>query len=134
MQNLQKNDKRWIVIIGGIYGFTAVALGAFGAHALKAMVTPERLATWQTAIDYQMFHSLALIAIYLISLNQQSAKLSYAAIFQSLGVLVFSGSLFLLVLTDTNWLGMITPIGGVFMLLGWLILISHFIFQSKQQA
>ena len=106
-----------------VNGFIAVALGAFGAHGLSSRVTPQRLGNWQTAVQYQMFHVVALIAIaWLIRelgplpLLRVSGRLFLA------GILLFSGSLYVLVLTEQRWLGMVTPVGGVCFLVGWALL------------
>ena len=127
MQNLPKNDYKWLGITAASFGLTAVALGAFGAHMLKTIVTPERLATWQTAIDYQMFHTIALLLILVLQHQTPSKRLSQIAVCFVLGVVIFSGSLYALVLTNTPWLGAITPIGGVLMIAGWALLLWHYL-------
>ena len=106
--------------LGAGLAFIAVALGAFGAHALESMVTPDRLETFETGVRYQMYHALALFALG--ALPKRSWR---AAPFFLAGILVFSGSLYLLVLTNTPWLGAITPIGGVLMLIGWGLFIFN---------
>ena len=101
----------------GILGATGVALGAFGAHALKAMLEAnDRIDTWETAVFYHLVHSLAL----LILSTQPSMRRSTFYCFVG-GVAVFSGSLYLLCLSGLNWLGAITPIGGICLIAGWLI-------------
>ncbi|MCA9838247.1 MAG: DUF423 domain-containing protein [Trueperaceae bacterium] len=103
--------------LGAILAFLAVALGAFGAHGLKGILSPDRLATYETAVRYQMYHALALLVIGALP------KVTYrAAPVLFVGVLVFSGSLYLLVATNLSWLGAVAPIGGVLMLVGWLML------------
>lgn len=126
MENLQKNDKVWIVISAAVLGLSAVALGAFGAHLLKSTVPPERLATWQTGIEYQMFHTLALLAVYLLYQNKPARQLELVALCMTVGIAIFSGSLYLLVLTGITWLGAITPIGGMLMIAGWALLLFHY--------
>ena len=99
-----------------ILGATGVALGAFGAHALKAMLEAnDRIDTWETAVFYHLVHSLAL----LILSTQPSMRRSTFYCFV-VGVAVFSGSLYLLCLSGLNWLGAITPIGGICLIAGWL--------------
>ena len=99
-----------------ILGATGVALGAFGAHALKAMLEAnDRIDTWETAVFYHLVHSLAL----LILSTQPSMRRSTFYCFVG-GVAVFSGSLYLLCLSGLNWLGAITPIGGICLIAGWL--------------
>jgi uncharacterized membrane protein YgdD (TMEM256/DUF423 family) len=98
-------------------------MGAFGAHALKASLSPESLAVYQTGVTYQMWHSLGLIAIALVQQSiPDSKRIAIAGWLMFLGILLFSGSLYLLVLLDMPKLGMITPIGGVCFLIAWLLL------------
>ena len=94
----------------------AVALGAFGAHALKATLSPEHLVTWETAVRYQMY---AAVGIQLGSLQKGSRTPLWLL---ALGSLLFSGSFYLLCLTGLRWLGAITPLGGLAMIAGWLLL------------
>ena len=132
MVNLRNYDKNWIAIVAVIFGLSAVVLGAFGAHLLKTMVTPERLETWRTAMQYQMFHALLLLIIYNLTLSQNTRNLVQSAVCITAGILLFSGSLYLLVITDTSWLGIITPVGGILFILGWLALLLHFIQNHRQ--
>jgi uncharacterized membrane protein YgdD (TMEM256/DUF423 family) len=99
---------------------TAVAFGAFGAHALKARLDDYALGVFDTAVQYHMYHSLALLAVGLLALWQPDSTLlkSSGSLF-TLGVLLFSGSLYILALTGTRWLGAITPLGGLAFLAGW---------------
>ncbi len=103
--------------LGAVLAFLAVALGAFGAHELKGILSPERLVTFETAVRYQMYHALALLVIG--TLPKVSHK---AALVLFIGVVIFSGSLYLLVATNMSWLGAIAPIGGLGMLTGWAML------------
>ena len=97
----------------------AVAAGAFGAHALRARLAPDLLAVFETAARYQMYHALALIAVGLLHARRPHRALLWAARLFLAGTLIFAGSLYLLALTDTRWLGAITPLGGVALLAGW---------------
>ncbi|WZO96437.1 DUF423 domain-containing protein [Isosphaeraceae bacterium EP7] len=117
------NGSTWIRF-GAIFGFLGVALGAFGAHGLKDRLAElGTSANFETAAQYQMYHALALLAVGLVgSLGRGSAALSVAGWSFSLGILVFSGSLYILSLTGLKWLGAITPIGGVALLVGWAAL------------
>jgi uncharacterized membrane protein YgdD (TMEM256/DUF423 family) len=112
------------VRVGAVLGFLAVALGAFGAHGLRDKL--EALgtsATYQTAVQYHMYHALALLAVGLMPGPFRSSGASTVAGWAFLsGVVVFSGSLYVLSLTGMKWLGAITPIGGVAMLVGWAAL------------
>ena len=100
-------------------GFAAVGLGAFGAHGLRSLLDAARLGTWETAVQYQMFHVVALLVVGLLALRRASAPLRWSGWSFVLGTLLFSGSLYLLALTGLRWLGMITPLGGLCFLLGW---------------
>lgn len=112
----------WI-LVASVYGAIGVALGAFGAHGLKARVTPERLAVWETASDYHLLHAVVLLALAIwLRLAPQTPFLSGAAACVAAGVLVFSGSLYVLVLTDLRWLGAVTPLGGVLLIVGWVLI------------
>tara|TARA_R110002124_G_scaffold208776_2_gene375089 strand:+ start:1992 stop:2372 length:381 start_codon:yes stop_codon:yes gene_type:complete len=117
------------LIIVSILGALAVALGAFGAHALEDSLSPERLETWNTAVTYQMWHVLAILSLILIS-KVFELELKWSINLMIAGIFIFSGSLYILCLTDINWLGAITPIGGVCFILGWLLVVWN-IFQSK---
>ncbi len=108
--------------LGAIFGFLAVALGAFGAHALKARLTPEDLEIFETGVRYQMYHALALFAVAWAATRWPEANTTLAGWAFVVGILIFSGSLYLLVGTGARWLGAITPLGGVALLLGWATL------------
>lgn len=104
-------------------GFSAVALGAFGAHGLKNRLSPELLAIFEVGVRYHFYHALALLALALAPAALWSSRLTGGAVWAFVvGIAVFSGSLYLLALTDTRWLGAITPIGGVAFLAGWTML------------
>ncbi len=103
-------------------GFIAVGLGAFGAHALKEKLSSSGfLETYQTAVSYQFYHTLALLGIALFALRYPSPMVNYSGYAMMLGILIFSGSLYLLCFSGVKWLGAITPIGGLALLLGWLL-------------
>jgi uncharacterized membrane protein YgdD (TMEM256/DUF423 family) len=112
---------RITIFLAGIFGFLGVAFGAFGAHGLKGRVSADMLANWNTAAHYQMIHALALLTAGVLQLLQPGRRsLSAAAVLFVTGTLIFSGSLYTLVLTDVRWLGAITPIGGTALLAGWI--------------
>ena len=101
----------------------AVALGAFGAHALKARLAPDMLAIWQTGVTYHAWHALALLALGLLMLHvPRSGALKAAAWLFVVGVVVFAGSLYALALGAPRWIGAITPFGGVAFIAGWITL------------
>ena len=112
-----------MIILGSISGALSVVLGAFGAHALKDSLNASgRLETFETAVKYQMYHSLALILLGIIMINFQHKFFNYAGYSFSLGILIFSGSLYALCATGISKLGAITPIGGVFLIAAWVLL------------
>jgi uncharacterized membrane protein YgdD (TMEM256/DUF423 family) len=115
---------RVFLLLGAVYGLLGVAFGAFGAHALRARLTPELLAVYHTGVEYQFYHALALLAVGLLALQRGVAPLPLAGWCFALGVPLFSGSLYLLALTGTRWLGAITPFGGLLFLVGWGALIA----------
>lgn len=115
--------EKTFLIVGTVLGGLAVAFGAFGAHGLKEIVSEARLGTFETAVRYQMYHALALFAVVGIMRWAPSPLLNWAGWLMIAGVLIFSGSLYLLVLLDKSWLGAVAPIGGVALILGWLTLL-----------
>ncbi|MDD7805734.1 MAG: DUF423 domain-containing protein [Endozoicomonas sp. (ex Botrylloides leachii)] len=123
------------LIFGAGSGGLAVGFGAFGAHALKHMLSAQLLDVYHVATNYQMYHSLALILVAVLLSQHTSAKaLKWSARFFLLGIILFSGSLYLLALTGVRWLGIITPIGGVSFILGWLMLTYFAISYSDSQS
>ena len=113
---------RTFLFVGALAGFVGVALGAFGAHGLRNRLSPEMLAVFETGVRYQMFHALAILitAIALARIDGwavRAAGWSFAA-----GIMLFSGSLYLLALTGVRSLGAVTPLGGLAFLAGWALL------------
>lgn len=116
---------RLIIILSAFCGCVAVIIGAFGAHALKKIVSAEHLAVYQTAVQYHFYHTLALLFLGLfVAYFGKSKKTTFCAVFLCLGIVLFSGSLYLLVITGIHRFGMITPIGGVSFICGWLCLFA----------
>lgn len=115
-----------MITIGAIFGCLAVAFGAFGAHALKEKFAEKRYEkTWETGTQYHMYHALAIVFVGMLShdaLLGASAQLSWAVYCFIAGIVLFSGSLYVLSVTGIKKLGAITPIGGVFFLAGWVLL------------
>ena len=109
----------WITIAGGVLGLLGVAAGAFGAHALRDAVSPRDLEIWQTGAHYQQLHAVVLVALGFWARTHRAAWTSWAAIFFVLGVLVFSGTLYAMVLGGPRMLGAITPLGGLALMSGW---------------
>ena len=113
--------ERGVSAIGSILAGLGVALGAFGAHALKAKLGPELLDTFETGVRYQMYHGLGLLALAWAIDRWPERRVTPAAILLVAGTVVFSGSLYLLVLTGVGCLGAITPFGGVALIAGWAL-------------
>lgn len=116
---------RFFLIIAAVSGFFAVVIGAFAAHGLKKMLTPEMIEVVKTGVQYQMYHALALLLIGLwISHKPATPGLKAGGLAFILGILLFSGSLYALALGAPRWLGPITPLGGFCFLIGWLSLLG----------
>jgi uncharacterized membrane protein YgdD (TMEM256/DUF423 family) len=116
----KRNKKTPIVAIGGVLLATAVALGAFGAHGLEETLAANgRLDTYETAVKYHFYHGLGMILIGILK-KQYKQGYDLACKFMLGGVIIFSGTLYLLSLTNITWLGAITPIGGVLLILAWI--------------
>jgi len=106
-------------MLGASLGFAAVALGAFGAHALRSRVGPDLLVTFETGVRYHMYHALALLACGWAQERWGSPQIAWAAWLFVGGILVFSGSLYVLALSGQRWWGAVTPLGGLAFLAGW---------------
>jgi len=118
------------LLLSAICACLAVAFGAFGAHGLKMILSPEMLTVYKTGVDYQMWHALGLGLIAVFSQQtQQSALLKWAGWMMFAGIVLFSGSLYILAIFNIKWLGMITPLGGFSFLGAWALVIV-FSFQS----
>ncbi|EIK54924.1 hypothetical protein YO5_19212 [Stutzerimonas stutzeri TS44] len=113
---------RPFVLLAVLFGFTGVALGAFAAHGLKASLSAEYLAIFHTGVQYQLIHALALLGVALLGLHAPGRLLSAAGALFGVGIVLFSGSLYLLTLTGIGKLGIVTPLGGSAFLAGWLCL------------
>lgn len=113
---------KFFLALGAFLAGLAVVLGAFGAHTLETRVTPERLDVFETGVRYHMYHALALLFVSWAAHQWPSWQITGAGYLFLAGILIFSGSLYLLVLTDTPWLGAITPIGGLAFISGWALL------------
>lgn len=114
-------DKIWS-LWGAVFAFLGVALGAFGAHALKTKLSTDLLAVFEVGVRYQMYHALGLFAVAWALTTYSHPALFWAGISFVLGILLFSGSLYILSLTGVKSWGAITPIGGLFFLIGWALL------------
>lgn len=116
------------LILGSLNAFLAVALGAFGAHGLEGKLSERLLEVYKTGVQYQMFHALGLIVVALLTAPlQQTATIHWAGWLMFIGIVLFSGSLYLLSMTGIGSLGAITPLGGVAFLAAWLlVMVSAF--------
>jgi len=108
--------------LGALSAAVAVGLGAFGAHGLRARLTPDVLATFEVGVRYQMYHALALLAVAWAAGRWTSGGITAAGILFAAGTLLFSGSLYLLALTGQKWLGAVAPLGGLAFIAAWLLL------------
>ncbi len=108
--------------LGAAAMFLAVALGAFGAHGLRQRLTPEMLSVFEVGVRYHVYHAFALFAVAWISIRNPGTLAQTSGWAFVVGIVLFSGSLYLLALTGTKWLGAITPLGGVAFLVGWVLL------------
>lgn len=113
------NDKKFWIIISAVSGFTAVAIGAFGAHGLREKLSTEMLEVYKTGVLYQFIHTIVLLILSLTNF----IKTKIASIFFLTGIILFSFSLYLYSTSGIKFFAMITPVGGVCFLIGWLLLI-----------
>lgn len=116
------NPARALGLAGAVLALVAVALGAFGAHALRSRLSPDLLATFETGVRYHLYHALALLACAWVLDRWPSPQAGWAGWLFVAGIALFSGSLYLLTLTGVRWWGAVTPVGGVALLAGWACL------------
>lgn len=113
---------RWPLAAGALLALSGVMAGAFGAHGLRGQISARGLEVFDTAVTYQVNHSLALLLVtLLVTVGFPRRVLALAAVFFTAGVLLFSGSLYLLVLTEMGWPGPVTPVGGLCFMAGWAL-------------
>ena len=108
---------------GSLFALLSIILGAFGAHALKDQLSEYSRSIYDKAVLYQMFHALGILVVTIIGENIESINVSVPIICFIVGIVFFSGSLYILAITDIKWFGMITPIGGIFFIVGWVIML-----------
>jgi uncharacterized membrane protein YgdD (TMEM256/DUF423 family) len=113
---------RFFFITGSLLAFVAVALGAFAAHGLKTKLSPDMFNVFEVGVRYHMYHALALLAVAWATSHWPDSRAHTAGWAFLFGIVVFSGSLYLLSITGMRWIGAITPIGGVAFLIGWILL------------
>lgn len=119
---IRSNWSRVFFALGAGFAFLAVMFGAFGSHSLKAILTPDMLAVFETGVRYQMYHALALLVVGWTAHQYPQASFHITGWLFVTGILLFSGSLYVLALSGVRWLGAITPLGGVLFLAGWGVL------------
>ena len=113
---------RGFLMLAAFFGFTGVALGAFAAHGLKNRLSAEYLAIFHTGVTYQLVHTLALLGVALLATQIPGRLITWAGASFAIGILLFSGSLYLLTMTGVSKLGIVTPFGGLAFLVGWFCL------------
>ncbi|HEY5541848.1 MAG TPA: DUF423 domain-containing protein [Candidatus Binatia bacterium] len=114
---------RFFFTAGAIMAFLAVALGAFGAHALKNRLTPDMLDIFEVGVRYHMYHALGLFAVAWATSRWPESNVTAAGWAFIVGIIIFSGSLYILSMTGMRWFGVVTPLGGLAFLIGWAILV-----------
>lgn len=112
---------RLFLILGALNGFIAVALGAFGAHGLEGKISEDAIATWEKAVQYQMYHTAALLVVGLLFAKIKRASLTASGWFFFSGIILFSGTLYMYAVTGITVFALITPTGGVAFLIGWFL-------------
>src|SRR5262245_26388907 len=115
---------RTFLLVGALAGFIGVAFGAFGAHGLRSRLSPEMLGVFETGVRYQMYHAFAVLIVALAAARFDGWLVRAAGWSFTAGMVLFSGSLYALAFTGVTTLGAITPIGGIFFLIGWALLIA----------
>lgn len=113
---------KYLIIVGALIAGAGVAAGALGAHGLADVLSPDRLRVYDTAVRYHLIHAVALVVTGVLAVAIPAVQVMVAGYLFFAGIILFSGSLYLLVLTDTPWLGAVTPTGGVAWIVGWIIL------------
>ena len=121
---LESGMDRTFLLVGALAGFIGVAFGAFGAHALRSRLSPEMLAVFETGIRYQLYHAFAVLTVALATARLDGWMIRAAGWSFTAGIVLFSGSLYVLALTGVTSLGAITPLGGLGFLIGWALLIA----------
>ena len=114
---------RTLLMLGGIFGFLGVAIGAFAAHMLKQNLPPDLFDVFEVGVRYHMYHALGILIVGVVTIQWPESGVALAGWLFAVGILIFSGSLYVLAITGTRWLGAVTPIGGAAFLAGWALLV-----------
>ena len=117
-----KNMGKTVITVASLLLALAVSTGAFGAHALKTHLSADMLQTWKTGVDYHFYHALGLLLVGVLAISMPSVYLKWSAILLTSGIVLFSGSLYVLAVSGIKWLGAITPLGGIGFIAGWIFL------------
>lgn len=117
-----KEMAKTILMTASVFLALAVALGAFGAHGLKSQLSTDMMQTYKTGVEYHFYHALGLLLIGILAVMYPSVLLKWSAILLTAGIVVFSGSLYVLAVSGIKWLGAITPLGGLSFIAGWVVL------------
>jgi uncharacterized membrane protein YgdD (TMEM256/DUF423 family) len=125
-------NARIYLAIAAISGALSVAMGAFAAHGLKEILSAPSMAVMQTGVQYQFYHSIALLVVGLLLRQQPSRLLNMSAMALVIGIFLFCGSLYLLAFSGVHWLGIVTPLGGLAFIVGWILLAGFFLTESKR--
>ena len=126
------NMGKKIIASAAIFLILAVALGAFGAHALRTKIPDDLLAVYHTGVEYHFYHALGLLLTGVIALLRPSSMIRWSAILLGTGIVLFSGSLYIMAVTGMRWLGAVTPVGGLSFIGGWALLLLAFLKYKKQ--
>jgi uncharacterized membrane protein YgdD (TMEM256/DUF423 family) len=113
---------KMILLTAAVLLAVAVAVGAFGAHALKAKISPDLIQVYKTGVEYHFYHALGLLLVGVLAVYHPSSLLNWSALFLVIGIILFSGSLYTMAVTGTRWLGAVTPVGGLSFITGWILL------------
>ncbi|WP_299578169.1 DUF423 domain-containing protein [uncultured Sunxiuqinia sp.] len=113
-----------ILLTGAGFLVIAVILGAFGAHGLKDKMSPNMMQIYKTGVEYHFYHALGLLLVGALAMQMPSSLINWSAICLIIGILIFSGSLYILTISGIKWLGAITPIGGLSFIAGWILLFA----------
>ena len=119
------NTSRTALVVAALFGATAVGLGAFGAHALRGVLDAHALEIWHTAVDYQFWHALAMLGAGALARDYATLALRCAVIALIVGIVLFCGSVYALALGAPGWVGVVTPFGGLALIIGWVALGTH---------
>jgi len=132
VRGMEMHGSRKFLVVASVFGFTGVALGAFAAHTLKSTISSDMLSVFDTGVRYQMYHTFALFVVSWFLHVQENRKLTMAAWLFVAGVILFSGSLYVLAMTSIESFGFVTPVGGLCFLGGWCLAVLGFLQENPE--